>query len=124
MAFVVIRQIYVEFIVCKKKKKMQGDQMRWATAHFQFCVVTLQWCCDRRDTTHTTGVPARRTEDPRARACLGRPVKTCLLGCSVALKSFLSQQSWLTLCSDRFWVAGDFGVATVFWRSDRVLLVG
>ena len=40
MAFVVIRLIYVDFRVCREKKGV-GDQMGWATAHFQFCVVTL-----------------------------------------------------------------------------------
>ena len=40
MAFVVLRQIYVDFIDTKQKKSV-GDQMEWGTAHFQFCVATL-----------------------------------------------------------------------------------
>ena len=31
-----------------EQKEKCGDQMGWATAHFQFWVVTLQWCHDRK----------------------------------------------------------------------------
>ena len=46
--------------------------MGWATAHFQFCVVTLQWCRDGRGAAHTTGESVRTTEDLRASAGLPR----------------------------------------------------
>ena len=76
MAFLVIRLIYVDFRVCRKKKGV-GDQMGWATAHFQFCVVTL-WCCYKRGGAHTAGASAYKTKDPRARAGAyqGRDVAT------------------------------------------------
>ena len=70
MAFVVIRLIYVDFRVCRKKKGV-GDQMGWATAHFQFCVVTLQWCRDRKGAAHTASASKRMTED--SHTCVGVP---------------------------------------------------
>ena len=67
-----------------------------------------------------TGALTRMTEDIMlALSCLGRPVVTVLLGCFVAIESFLSRQSWLTLCRETgFLVAGAFGVVTVFLRRD------
>ena len=87
----------------QKKKKGVEDKMGWATAHFQFCVMTLQWCRDRRGAMHAAGSFARTIKDlrSRARACHGRPVATNLLGFSVATENPLSRQSWLTLCRDR-----------------------
>ena len=54
-----------------EKKIGAGDQMRWVTAHFQFCVATLQWCQDRRGVAYTAGASACTTEDLslRARGC-------------------------------------------------------
>ena len=46
-----------------------------------------------RATVCKAGVPVCTTEGLRvhARACLGRPITTGLLGCSVATESFLSR---------------------------------
>ena len=52
----------------EEKKIGVGDQMGWATAHFQFCVMTLQWCRDRRGAAYTAGTSTRMTEDLRSSA--------------------------------------------------------
>ena len=57
-----------------KKKKGARDQMEWATAHFQFCVATLQWCSDRRG---VAGASARTTKDLCTSARAGVPGKAC-----------------------------------------------
>ena len=81
MALVVIRLIYVDFRVCRKKNA--GDQMGRATAHFQLCVATLQWCSDRRGAVRTAGALARMTK--RLWACQERPIATDLLRSSIAI---------------------------------------
>ena len=48
------------------KKKGARDQMEWATAHFQFCVATLQWYPDKTGAARTTCALVRMTEDLRA----------------------------------------------------------
>ena len=84
---------------------------------------------DRHTCAHDKA-PALITED--LRACLGRPVATCFLGCSVAIEDSLSRQEWFTLCRDRdfsvptgSWAVRAFGVTTQFWCCDKgvVLLV-
>ena len=50
----------------------------------------------RRACAHDRG-PAR----VRTLGCLGRPVATGLLGCSIATESSLSRQRWFVLCRDR-----------------------
>ena len=54
------------------KRKSVGDQMGWATAHFQPWVVTLQWCLDRK----ACGVHLP-CEDLRLHARLGVSGKAC-----------------------------------------------
>ena len=60
--------------------------MGWATAHFQFCVATLQWCRDMRGAAYTASASTRTTEHLCARACHGRVVATDLLELFVATK--------------------------------------
>ena len=81
-----------------------------------------------RATACKASVPARMTEGQRVseRPCLGRPVATGFLGCSVVTKDSLSLQRWLTLCRDRdfsvmtrSWAVRAFGVATLFWCHNK-----
>ena len=51
----------------EEKKKGTWDQMGWATAHFQFCVATLQWCRDWRGAAYTAGASVNTTKDLRTR---------------------------------------------------------
>ena len=98
----------------KKKKKNAGDQMEWATAHFQFYVATLQWCRDKRGAAHATDTSALTIEDLRAcvRACQGRLVATNLLGFYVATELVHPVWRWGFLVSR---------VTTGFWAA-RVLV--
>ena len=75
--------------------------MGWAIVHFQFGVVTLQWCHDRRG----HGVFGKRScahdqGSTRVRACLGRPIAIGLLGCSIATEILASQQDLVVRCRD------------------------
>ena len=73
----------------------------------------------RRACEHNQG-PAR------ALACLGRPVATSFIRCSVVTEDSLSRQRWVTLCRDRdfsvateSWAIRAFGIATQFWCCDK-----
>ena len=78
--------------------------MGWATAHSQFCVKTLQWCCDRMGTTYTTGALVRTIEN------------LCSHG-GVPGEAHRNKPPWV-LCRDR---VGSPCVATGFWAA-RVLV--
>ena len=73
-SLVVIRKFYDGFTVCRTGRKSAGDQMRWAIAHLQFWVTTLQVVLrlerhgvrNRRACAHDK-VLARTTEDARSR---------------------------------------------------------
>ena len=86
----------------KKIRKLECRRPKWATTHFQPWIRHCSGVATEGAKECMTGVPAHTIEGPaRTRVCLGQPITTGLLRCSVATESFLSRQRWLILCHDR-----------------------
>ena len=75
--------------------------MGWATTHFQFCVVTLPWCQEKKGRSKHDRRTFAHDQGP-ARACIGVPKEACC-----------NRPPWV-LCRDR---VGSPCVAIRFWAT-------